>query len=498
CEGLDQTRGWFYSLLAISAGVFDRTPYKNVVVNDLLLDSQGQKMSKSKGNIVEPWELIREHGADVVRLYLLASSEVWRPKRFDRAAVTEIAGSFLQTLRNTYTFFQLYAGGSVPERDPALETPLDRWLRSRLEATVAATAGAWEAYDPTNGVRPIIAFLDDLSNWYVRLSRARFWAPDKAAEPAAVRTLYDALLTVSRLLAPAAPFASDWLHRALDGTSVHLAAFPVPGAPRDLELEEAMAAVRRLASLARAAREEKSIRVRQPLSRMRVAVPRAADSARFRGMLPLLAQEVNVRLVEIVSSDADLVRLRAKPNFRALGKRYGKRTPDAAAAASGLSADQLRALEAGGQVRLNGGSDGWEYGPEDITVEREVTTDWLVQSAGSFVAALDPVITEELRAEGVAREIINRVQRLRKDAGYEYTTRIELWIDGPPALLDSVRTHAAAIRAETLARGLNLAPAGSATDRQETVEIDGHRASISVSRRSAGDVGTGSTLTERP
>jgi isoleucyl-tRNA synthetase len=486
-EAIDQTRGWFYSLLAISAGVLDRAPYRNVVVNGHLLDAKGKKMSKSLGNIVEPWDLIHRHGADVARLYLLASSEVWGAKRYDADAITELAGAFLQTLKNTYTFFQLYAGGAVPERDESLETPLDRWLRSRLEATVAATVTAWEGYDPTNGVRPIIAFLDDLSNWYVRLSRSRFWAPDKAAEPAAVRTLYDALLTVSRLLAPAAPFVTDWLHRALTGESVHLAMFPVPGAPRDLDLEEAMAAVRRLASLARAAREEKSIRVRQPLSRLRVAVPRAADGPRFRGMLALLAQEVNVRDVEVVTSDADLVRLRARPNFRALGKRYGKRTPDAAAAAAGLTAEQLRALEEGNTVHLNGGADAWEYGPEDITVEREVTTDWLVQSAGSYVAALDPVITEELRAEGVAREIINRVQRLRKDAGYEYTARIELWIEGPAALLEAVRTHAEVIRGETLARALHVGSAAPAPDRQETVEIDGHRASISVARLPAGD-----------
>ncbi|HEU5218274.1 MAG TPA: isoleucine--tRNA ligase, partial [Gemmatimonadales bacterium] len=206
CEGLDQTRGWFYSLLAISTGVFDRASYRHVVVNGLLLDAQGQKMSKSRGNIVDPWELIQRHGADVARLYLLASSEVWGTKRYDAHAVNELAGAFLQTLKNTYTFFQLYAGGAVPERNEALETPLDAWLRSRLEATVSATVTAWERYDPTNGVRPIIALLDDLSNWYVRLSRSRFWAPGKDAEPAAVRTLYDALLTLSRLLAPAAPF----------------------------------------------------------------------------------------------------------------------------------------------------------------------------------------------------------------------------------------------------------------------------------------------------
>ena len=492
CEGLDQTRGWFYSLLAIGAGVFERAPYRNVVVNDLLLDAQGQKMAKSRGNIVEPWELIREHGADVARLYLLASSEVWRPKRFDRAAIPEIAGSFLTTLRNTYTFFRLYSGASLPERVPALEGPLDRWLRSRLEATVAEVVGAWERYDPTAGVRAIIDFVvDDLSNWYVRLSRARFWAPDKDADPAAVRTLHDALLTVSRLLAPAAPFASDWLHRALTGTSVHLARFPEAAGGRDQALEVAVGAVRQLASLARAAREERNLRVRQPLRRMRVAVPPHADGPRFRDLLPLLAQEVNVRDVEVVASDAELVRLRAKPNFRTLGKRYGKRTPEAAAAAARLTSEQLRALEGGESVRLNGDGGLWEYGPDDVTVERQVVSDWPVQSAGSYVAALDPELTDPLRREGLARELVNRIQRLRKDAGYEYTTRIEVSIEGPAPLLDAARDHEAVIRSETLARVLHLGGAGPASDRQETLDIDGHQAVIAVQRYV-------SPLTERP
>jgi isoleucyl-tRNA synthetase len=486
CEGLDQTRGWFYSLLAIGTTVFDQAPYRNVVVNGLLLDPQGQKMSKTRGNVVDPWELIGQFGADVARLYLLASGEVWGPKRFDRSTIPEIAGSFLVTLRSTYTFFQLYAGDAVPERTPELETPLDHWLRSRMTATIESVTAAWENYDPTGGVRPIIDFVvNDLSNWYVRLSRSRFWAPDRAAEPAAVRTLYDALLLVSRLLAPAAPFASDWLHRALALGSVHLARFPRAEAARDTDLEGAMEAVRRLASLARAAREEKSLRVRQPLNRMKVSVPRSTDGARFRGMLPLLAQEVNVREVEVVASDADLVRLRAKPNFRTLGKRYGKRTPAAAAAAAGLSTDQLRALEEGATVQLNGAGEAWEYRPEDVTVEREVTTDWPVQSAGSYVVALDPSLTDELRQEGLAREVVNRVQRLRKDAGYEYTTRIALWVDGPAAVLQAVRTHAGVIQAETLARALNDGVRSTTPDREEQLEIDGHHVVIAVTRHPA-------------
>ena len=492
CEGVDQTRGWFYSLLAISAAVFDRAPYRNVLVNDMLLDAAGKKMSKSLGNIVEPWEVVRQFGADSVRLYLLASSEVWLPKRFDTAAIPDVAGSFFQTLQSTYKFFQLFAGNELPERQAGAETPLDRWLRSRLEATVGEVTAAWEKYDPTGGVRPILDFVvDDLSKWYVRLSRPRFWAPDKDADPAAVRTLYDALVTVSRLLAPAAPFASDWLHRALTGTSVHLARFPDPTCERDHELETAVAAVRRLASLARSAREAKSIKVRQPLQRMRVVVPKSADGARFRHLLPLLAQEVNVREVEVVASDAGLVRLRARPNFRALGKRYGKRTPEAAAASARLTADQLRTLEEGGTVSQNGDGNVWEYGPDDVTVERQVVSDWLVQSEGSFVAALDPELTDELRREGLAREIVNRIQRLRKDAEYEYTTRIEVWVEGPAPLLDAAREHEGVIKSETLARALHVGARRTVPDRQETVDIDGHEAVIAVQRYVP-------PLTERP
>jgi isoleucyl-tRNA synthetase len=487
CEGVDQTRGWFYSLLAIAATVFDRAPYRNVVVNELVLDREGQKMSKSKGNIVEPWEVIREFGADVARLYLVATSEVWKPKRFDAAAIPDTAGSFLVTLRSAYTFFQWYAPPEVPPEVPpraaAAEPPLDRWLRSRLAATVNAVNEAWEQYETTGGARAIVDFVvDDLSLWWIRQSRARFWAPDHDAEPAAVRTLYDALVTVARLLAPAAPFASDWLHRALAGTSVHLAAFPAPQAGRDLPLEEGMAAVRRLSSLARAAREERGLKVRQPLRRMRVAVPRAADGAAFRGMLPLLAQEVNVREVEVVASDAELVRLRARPNFRALGKRYGKRTPEAAAAAARLSSEQLRALETGATVTLNGEGDRFEYGPEDVSVEREVATDWLVQSSGGFVAALDPELTPELRREGLARELVNRVQRLRKEAGFAYTARIALWVDGPAEVLDAARVHEAFIRGETLARALHLGARPGAADREEAVELEGHQAYIAAAR----------------
>jgi isoleucyl-tRNA synthetase len=484
CEGVDQTRGWFYSLLAIATTAFDSLCYRHVIVNDLLLDAEGQKMSKSRGNVVDPWEMISQFGADTVRLYLLASSQVWLPKRFDRNTITDIAGKFFNALKNSYVFFQTYAENWKPGDDPPMaQRPLvDRWLLSRLDATVGAVGTAWAQYDPTAGVRALMEFVvGDLSQWYVRATRDRFWAVDGTADPAALATLYESLLTVSRLLAPAAPFASDWLHRALAGTSVHLARFPLASGRGDPRLEQAMDAVRRLASLARAARDEKGIRVRQPLSRMQVALPAAVRDAVSDGLLEVLRDEVNVKTIEVVASDTDLVRLKAKANFRTLGKRYGKRTPAVAAATQSLSADALRGLEQGHPADLDVDGERVTILPEDVVVEREVASDWLVASDGPFVAALDPRLSTELREEGLAREVVNRVQRLRKEAGYAYTDRIELWMSGDPAVIAAVRGHADFIRGETLARRLDVGRA-PAPDLEQELDIDGHGVVVGVQR----------------
>ena len=483
CEGVDQTRGWFYSLLAIATTVFDSPAYRNVVVNELVLDAEGQKMSKTKGNVADPWAAIRDFGADTVRLYLLASSQVWAPRRFDPKGLAE-QGAFLNTLKSTYRFFSLYAGDWTPGSGAnAPRSTLDRWVLARLDRLVEEVTAAWEAYQVTEGVRAIVDFVvDDLSNWYVRLSRARFWAPDHEADPAAVATLHECLSTVARLLAPAAPFASDWLHRALTGRSVHLSGFPVTGRRRQEALEGAMDAVRRLTSLGRAARETKNIRVRQPLSAMQVAVPARYRGPLFDELLGLLQDEVNVRAVSPVTSDADLVRLKAKPNFRALGKKFGKRTQEAAAAVARLDAVALRRLEEGGSAALDGLGD---VSAEEVQVEREVTSDWLVQSDGPYVVALDPVITDELRAEGLAREVVNRVQRMRKDAGYEYTTRIRLWVAGEATVQDAVKAHAAFIRDETLTRELSVGARAGSADLEQQVDLDGVTAVLGVQRYGA-------------
>jgi isoleucyl-tRNA synthetase len=492
CEGVDQTRGWFYSLLAIGVGAFDAPVYKHVIVNDLLLDVHGQKMSKSRGNVADPWKVIGEHGADAVRLYLLGQSQVWLPKRFDERQIPEVAGGFLNTLRSTYDFFRRYAQDWNPPAEadatpPADRPAADRWLLARLDEVVTAVRDAWSAYDVTAGVRAIMDFVgEDLSRWYIRRNRPRFWAPDRATDPVALETLHEAMVASVRLLAPAAPFISDWVHRALTGTSVHLAPFPSDRGHREPELLAAMSTVRRLASLARAARESRNLRVRQPLARMQLAVPAAAQGPALSDLLDILAAEVNVKNVQVVASDHDLVRLRGKANFRTLGKRYGKETPAAAAAVGDLTAEQLQALEQGQAVTTGD----WEFQPEDVTVTREVASEWLVQADGPYVVALDPELNEDLVQEGLAREVVNRVQRLRREAGYEYTTRIELSISGAEDVVAATRAFQGFVEGETLARRMVIGTALDEPDLQRDVDIEGRRTTIALRRHDGRKGGT--------
>ena len=489
CEGLDQTRGWFYSLLAIGTTAFDAAPYKHVIVNGLVLDAQGQKMSKSRGNAADPWALIEQFGADVVRLYLLASGQVWLPKRFDVANIPDVAGGFLNTLEHTYGFFRLYAGDWTPGSErPASARPLaDRWILSRLASTTAAVRAAFDGYDVTAGVRAVMDFVDaDLSKWYVRLNRERFWAPNRAADPDAVATLHAVLRDVAILLAPAAPFSADWLHRALVGSSVHLARMPEPGAA-DAELEGAMGAVRSLASLARAARETGNLKVRQPVASVRIAVPTAVRGAVLDALLPLLVAEVNAKQVEFADSEESLVRLRAKANFRSLGKRFGKDTPQVVAACADLGAPALRALESGASVQLPFGGAMVEILPDDITVEREVTTDWLVASDGPFVAAVDPVLTASLRQEGTVRELTSRIQRLRKDAGFDVGDRIVVTLDGDADVLAAAAQHRADLQAETLAVEFRIGERADQSDMEQTFDLDGRSAVLGLRRAARAD-----------
>ncbi|MCY4573536.1 MAG: isoleucine--tRNA ligase, partial [Gemmatimonadetes bacterium] len=432
CEAVDQTRGWFYSLHAISTMLGLGPAFRNVIVNDLILDAKGRKMSKSRGNVVDPWDAVADHGADGVRWYMITVSNPWLPTRFDPEGVKESASRFFDTLFNTYRFFALYANleewqseeGTLAEAPPVL----DRWLLSRLHRLIRTVRDELDGYNPTRAYRAVAAFLDgELSNWYVRRARSRFWGNTETADAAAAfATLHEALRTVALLIAPVTPFTSDWLHRALTGRSSHTERFPEADEGRiDDRLEADMDRVRTLSTLGRAAREEVGIRVRQPLGRLLAVVPGEPPG---EDVLALLLDEINVKRVEFAADAEGLVTLVARPDFRAVGRRFGKLTQEAAARIRALDAEALKVVRGGGAVRIEVGGAWHDVGADEVGVVEEAKGDWVVRSEGRCTVGLDPAITEALRLEGLARELVNRIQRLRRDSGLAVSDRIRLGI----------------------------------------------------------------------
>ncbi len=500
-EGQDQTRGWFYSLLAIATGLGDAlpnnapgtaSPYRHVVVNNLVLDAEGRKMSKSRGNIVDPWQVIASHGVDAVRLFLVTSSKVWEERRFDEAQIRQGAGRFLVTLKHIYSgMFARYAnfGWSPSAEDPALaDRPLmDRWILSRLASVETRVDELMMDYDATAAARLVMEFVDDdLANWYVRQSRARLWATDNVFDVdtrSAFATLHETLVVVCRLLAPFAPFVTDRLHRELTGSSVHLAPYVrSEAAAPDVALEQLMASVRTLATLGRAAREQAKINVRQPLSRMVCVAPGLTDDA-LAPVLGVLSAELNIKSIELATSADALVTLEAKPNFRALGKKFGKKTPLAAEAVTRFTSAHLRDFEHGGELLVT--VDGETHGldADDVSIVRRASGELVVQEAGGFFAAIDPEITPALRLEGLARELISRVQRMRKEAGLEVSDRIRLQVAGDQPILDAVAAHRAWIADEVLATELQV---GDETHEnmqaRQQLDLDGIHATLALTR----------------
>jgi isoleucyl-tRNA synthetase len=502
-EGVDQTRGWFYSLLAIAAGLGDAlpnnsdkgsaSPYRAVVVNDLVLDAAGQKMSKRLGNTVDPWGVIARHGIDAVRLFLVGSSNVWLPRSFDEKVLAEQAGRFLRTLKNIYSgIFAQYAnfGWERSEQDPAVaERPLiDRWMITRLAMLERTVDAAFTNYDATTAARALIEFVDDdLANWYVRLNRGRFYDVDSADNRAAFATLHEVLVSVSRLLAPLCPFVTDWIHRELTGESVHLAPFVTERTDTiDPTLDGAMSAIRTLARLGRAVREEVAIKVRQPLSRM-VCVAPGVSEALLSQLVPLLAAELNVKRVEFATSGDALVTLEAKPNFRSLGKKFGKSTPLAAQAVAAFTSDTLRAFERGEPLVVTVDGQSHEIGVDDLTIIRRATGELAVQEDGGFFVALDTTVTPALRLEGLARELISRVQRMRKEAGLAVSDRIALLVAGGDDVAAVVEAHGAWISEEVLATELVFlrdgeGSGGAETRQLQAIDFDGITARVAITR----------------
>jgi isoleucyl-tRNA synthetase len=515
-EGVDQTRGWFYSLLAIATGLGDTlpkngvapgtratvteaAPYRAVVVNGHLNDANGKKMSKSLGNIVEPWTVVERHGADAVRLFLLASGQVGVPRAFDEGQIRATAGNFLLTLRNIYSgIFAQYAnfGWSPSSADPAPDErpPLDRWILSRLETVSRTIDEHLLHYEPTEAARLVVAFIDeDVSKWYVRQSRSRFYDVDGADNRAAFATLHTVLGGACRLLAPFAPFVSDWVHRELTGESVHLAPFVSAGPSlADPGLEAAMDGVRTLATLGRAAREEAAAKganplvrkVRQPIGRV-VCVVKPSLVERVRELLPLLEAELNARSAELATSADALVTLEAKPNFRTLGKKFGKSTPKAADQIRTLSSAALLGFERGEPLELSVDGTTHSLDAEDVEIKRRAVGELVVVERGGYFAAIDPTITPELRRDGLVRELIGAVQRLRKDSGFAVSDRITLIVSGDEELLAAVREHRDHVAGEVLAVEVAI---GGGTRRDhpaiQELDLDGVRGRIALTRKS--------------
>ncbi|MDQ4079272.1 MAG: class I tRNA ligase family protein, partial [Gemmatimonadota bacterium] len=504
-EGVDQTRGWFYSLLAIATGLGSElpnnddpsagrgtAPYRAVVVNEHVLDAEGLKMSKSLGNIVDPWDVVPRYGADAVRLFLIVSSQVWLRRPFDDAGIRELAGRFLLTLKNVYSgIFAQYAnfGWSPSESDPPVsKRPLiDRWVLSRLTSVERRADALLGDYDATLAARTVMDFLvDDVSNWYVRLNRPRFYDVDTPDSRAAFATLHEVLVVTCRLLAPFAPFVTDWMHRELTGTTVHLAPYAREGSTEigrvEQELERGMSQLRTLATLARAAREEADIKVRQPLTRLVCVVPSGTSPA-LRDMVPLLGAELNVKRVEFADTGDALVRLEAKANFRSLGKRFGKATPLAAQAIAALSNDALMVFERGEPVAISVNGESHELAADDLTVVRRASGNLVVKEESGFFAAIDPTVTPELRREGVARELVSRIQRMRKEAGFAVSDRIVVTVAGDAETEGTVDAFREYISGEVLARELivggNLPTNANVT---QLLELDGLHARVALTR----------------
>jgi len=489
CEAIDQTRGWFYTLLAESTLLFDTTSYRNCVCLGHIQDPEGQKMSKSRGNVVEPWDVIDAHGADAFRWYYLTAQQPWSGYRFSVETVGESVRQFLLTLWNTYSFWVLYANaeGLGPgnfRSPPQPATDLDRWALSRLQATTATVRERMDEFDCTSAGREIAAYVEDLSNWYVRLSRRRFWDGDRAA----FATLRHCLLETAALLAPFIPFLADEVHANLAGAaaetdglpeSVHLRDYPEPDpALADPDLEEGMAAVRLTVELGRAARARAKAKVRQPLRRA-VIVANEAERAAIEARAELVTAELNVKELDFVSDESELVSYTAKPNYRSLGPRFGKRMPQVAAAIEALDAARVAEVMAnGGEVGINVEGDEHTLGPDEVTLALQPLEGYEVEAEAGHAVALQLELDDELRQEGLAREIVHAVQIARKDAGLEITDRIELSLGGDAELLDAARAHERYLAGEVLATAVAY---GEATDGTAAL-IDGRELAIAVAR----------------
>jgi len=450
-EGVDQTRGWFFTLHAIAVMLFDSVAFKNVISNGLVLDASGEKMSKSRGNVVNPFETLGKYGPDLVRWYMVENAPPWDNLKFSFKGIDEVKRGFFGTLVNTYSFFALYANidGFVKDEKASVPyeklTHLDRWIISRLQTLIIDVSKAYEEYEPTRAARAIEEFVDDhLSNWYVRLNRKRFWKGEMSEDKkAAYETLYECLFVVSQLMAPIAPFFAEWLYGNLTDNireqaitnstrlrhvSVHLTDL-TEAKPNliDTELEKSMEYAQKICSLVHSIRksDKVKIKVRMPLRRILLPVLDQNFADRIRSVEEIILAEVNVKGIEYIDDTSGIVIKKVKPNFAKLGKQYGPRMKDVAAVINTFTKEDISAIEKNGTLA----KDGFDLVLEDVLISSEDIEGWTVANEGALTVALDITLTEDLKKEGIAREFINRVQNLRKDMGLEVLDKIGIEVE---------------------------------------------------------------------
>jgi len=470
-EGVDQTRGWFYTLHAIGTMVFDSVAYKNVVSNGLVLDKNGQKMSKRLGNAVDPFETLSKYGADATRWYMISNANPWDNLKFDSEGIAEVSRKFFGTLYNTYSFFTLYTnidGFSYSEADiPLEERPeIDRWILSELNSLIQKVDAYYAAYEPTKAARAISDFTQDyLSNWYVRLSRRRFWKGDYQTDKiSAYQTLYTCMETIAKLGAPIAPFFMDRLYLDLNAVtkkeafeSVHLADFPkVNESVIDNVLERKMESAQTICSLVLSLRAKEKIKVRQPLQKIMIPIDNKEQKEEIEAVADLIKHEVNIKEVELLEDASDILVKQIKPNFKALGPKFGKDMKLIAGAVNAFSSDDIKKIEQNGNfdVEINGKMI--NLGLEDVEITSQDIEGWLVANEGALTVALDVTISEDLRKEGIARELVNRIQNLRKDSGFEVTDRIDVQLQSDAHVAEAVSSNEAYIKSETLTEDLKI------------------------------------------
>ena len=487
-EGVDQTRGWFFTLHAIATMVFDSVAFKNVISSGLVLDAKGNKMSKHLGNAVNPFEMIDKYGADAVRFYMMTNSEPWDNLKFDPTGVDEVRRKFFGTLYNTYSFFSLYAnvdGFSYSEADvPVAERPeIDRWILSVLNTLVKGVEREMNGYDPTRAGRLIDTFVnDDLSNWFVRLNRKRFWGKEMSKDKlSAYQTLYTCLETVAKLLAPFAPFFADRLYTDLttatgrDNKSVHLAAFPkADDALVDADLEARMAIAQKITSMVLALRRKVNIKVRQPLQAIMIPAASEEQKKHIEAVKELVMNEVNVKELRFVEGSGVLVK-KVKCNFRTMGKKFGKLMKGIAAAMSALEQEQIADLEKNGTIALNVEGNDVVVEAADVEIISEDIPGWLVSNEGNLTVALEVELNDELRREGMARELINRIQNLRKENNFEITDRVNVEVSPNQEVENAVSSFADYIKGQVLADNIVVADNDGAE-----VEFDEFKLNIKV------------------